>query len=137
MTIHKYIKVLFILMFIASSIYFVNNILIDNKVYVGVVTQDHSKNFIGKEDIIAILYGKKTCTYCQSAVAALEKQGITYLYKNIKESPEALEEFSALGGRAIPLVITRHLKITGFQDEWYLPEVLIANQLPEENLVNE
>jgi glutaredoxin len=130
MTINKFAKTSFILLFIISSIYFARNVLIDNKVTTGIVVEENLAAFVGKKDITAIIYGKTTCSYCKRAIAELEKNNINYLYKNIKESPQALQEFTALNGRAIPLLITRYMKITGFTEEWFATQVLIENKIP-------
>lgn len=130
MKINQFTKVFLILLFTLSSVYFVNNTLKDNKAVIGIVVEKNVSAFNGKDQITAIIYGKKTCPYCKMAVAELEKNNISYLYKNIKESPQALQEFTALKGRAIPFLITRNIKVTGFNEEWFTAQVLIENKIP-------
>ncbi|GLX86242.1 hypothetical protein tloyanaT_24950 [Thalassotalea loyana] len=97
----------------------------------GVVEIDNRQAFSTQAEVTAILYGKTTCPYCKQAVAELDRQGIKYIYKNIKDSKEALNEFAALDGNAIPLLITRKLRITGFDPQWYSKAVLVDSDLSE------
>ncbi len=134
MNINLMMKTVVILLLIVSSIYFVRNSLKDNTAKLGVVVEEHLSAFVGKKNITAILYGKNTCPYCKLAITELEKQNISYIYKNIKKSPQALQEFTELKGKAIPLLITRYIKVTGFQEQWFSRQVLVENQMPAKKM---
>ncbi|NQY65021.1 MAG: glutaredoxin family protein [Alteromonadaceae bacterium] len=130
MNINTFTKVFLILLLVIGSIYFANNILKANKVKEGVVIEQHLTSFRGQEEVIAFIYGEKACPYCKLAVAELEKHNINYIYKDIKKSQQALQEFTKLKGRETPLLITRYMKITGFNEQWFTKEVLIQNTMP-------
>ena len=116
-------------MLLLGALFSVSEFTSSNEVNEGVMHVNNESVFNASDDTMAILYGKPTCPYCKQAVKELDRQGIKYVYKNIKSSPEALNEFAALKGNAIPLLITRKLRITGFQPEWYSESVLNGNEL--------
>lgn len=118
-----------VVLLVVASLYFIFNFVSGREAKDGVLPADNHVAFQSVGDAVAILYGKKTCPYCRQAVAELEALNIKFIYKNIKESPEALSEFAALKGNAIPLLITRDLRIVGFNKQWYTKAVLLNNDL--------
>ncbi len=119
----------FLTLLLIGTVYSVFEFTSSKELKSGVVQADNHKNFATAGDVTAILYGKTTCPYCKEAMKELDRQGIKYIYKNLKKSPEALNEFAALKGNAIPLLITRNLRITGYQPQWYAKDVLNNSNL--------
>lgn len=100
-----------------------------------VIVQENLSAFADKEEVLVILYGKEGCAACKQAVEELQTQNIAFVYRDIN-NPEALEEFTNFEGRNVPMVITRYLKVTGYNKEWFERSVLVENRLPNAPLIN-
>lgn len=85
------------------------------KTNVQVTEGDFSLYLLDKKAPI-ILYGTSWCHYCASARDFLNKKGISYVDLDIEQSPQALKEYSALGGGGVPLLVIGSRKIQGFSE---------------------
>lgn len=61
-----------------------------------------------------VIYTTPTCGYCKQALAHLNSHNIPYLQKDVSSNAQAKSEWSALGGRGVPLIILGKQKLTGF-----------------------
>ena len=66
-----------------------------------------------------LLFAASTCPYCKKARAFLEAAHIDYRLYEIDTSPEALRLYKTLGVDAVPVLITPHLRILGFNEDLY------------------
>lgn len=107
-----------------------------NQQQTAVVVQENLSAFADKEEALVILYGEENCTACKLAVDELQAQNIKFVYRDINNSPGAMEEFNNFEGGKVPMVITRYLKITGYNKDWLERSVIAENRLPYAPLVN-
>lgn len=108
-----------------------------NQLQTAVVVQENLSAFADKEEVLVILYGKESCANCKLALEELQAQDIKFVYRDIGSSSVAQEEFNNFDGNNVPMVITRYLKITGFNKEWFGRSVLVDNKLPYASRINQ
>ena len=60
------------------------------------------------------LYSTSWCGACKQAKAFLNQHGIAYLEYDVEKSDEGRQQFVALGGRGVPLIVIDGTVIKGF-----------------------
>ena len=76
--------------------------------------------FYPREDSLAAneagvtLYSTSWCGACKQAKAFLNQHGIAYLEYDVEKSDEGRQQFVALGGRGVPLIVIDGTVIKGF-----------------------
>lgn len=61
-----------------------------------------------------LLYSTESCGYCKQAKTILNQSGVNYRELDIERSRSARDEFKALGGRGVPLLVVKGEVIKGF-----------------------
>lgn len=61
-----------------------------------------------------ILYGMDTCPHCKQAKNFLQENKVDFVYKNVKEDPEARKEFVSKGHTGVPVILVGDEEILGF-----------------------
>ena len=53
------------------------------------------------------IFGKNNCPFTRQAREAKTKEGLTVIYRNVKEDPEAMAEMLSLthGNRQVPVIV--------------------------------
>ncbi|GAA6150820.1 glutaredoxin family protein [Pseudoteredinibacter isoporae] len=64
-----------------------------------------------------ILYATSWCAYCAKTREFLEAKNIPYHEYDVEVSSEGYEQFKALGGRGVPLVLVNGKVIKGFNTD--------------------
>jgi glutaredoxin len=60
------------------------------------------------------LYGTETCPYCAQAREYLRKRQIAFVDLDINNSEKGRRDFSALGGKGVPLILIGSRQMNGF-----------------------
>lgn len=74
-------------------------------------------------EVQVILYSTAWCRYCTQARSLLKSSGIPYREYDIEKSAEGLQQFKALGGRGVPLLIINGKVLSGFDKSQILQEL--------------
>lgn len=61
-----------------------------------------------------LLYRTESCGYCKRTKKLLQQSRVDYLELDIERSQPAWDEFKALGGRGVPLLVIKGEVIKGF-----------------------
>ena len=61
-----------------------------------------------------ILYATQWCAYCKKTRKFLEQNNIPYYEYDVESSSEGYDQFKALGGRGVPLLLVNGKVIKGF-----------------------
>jgi glutaredoxin len=64
-----------------------------------------------------VVYGTSTCPFCAKARAHLAKQQVAFADFNVDKSAAANQQFKALKGAAVPVILIGDRLITGFQPD--------------------
>ena len=67
-----------------------------------------------RSDATVIMYGAQWCGYCAKARAFFQSKGVAFREYDIEQSAEARQQFEALGGRGVPLIVINQKLIRGF-----------------------
>lgn len=60
------------------------------------------------------LYGTETCPYCLQARKYLRERQIAFVDFDISKSEKGRRDFSALGGKGVPLILIGNRQMSGF-----------------------
>lgn len=83
---------------------------------------DYSRYGVSQENQI-IIYTVKWCSYCKNLKSFLDNKNISYLEKDIEESPTAKNEFNKLNGQGTPLILIGNTLIRGFNQEKLIQKI--------------
>ena len=61
-----------------------------------------------------VMYTTPTCGYCHRAKAYFNQRGIPFTELDITQSSKARQQFKALNGRGVPLIIIGDVRVPGF-----------------------
>lgn len=64
-----------------------------------------------------ILYATSWCGYCSKTRQFLKENNIPYFEYDVESSSEGYDQFKALGGRGVPLVLVNGKVIKGFNTD--------------------
>lgn len=62
-----------------------------------------------------VIYGTATCPYCAKARAHMKRQNVAFVDFNVEESAKGGQQFKALKGAAVPVILIGDRLITGFK----------------------
>lgn len=77
--------------------------------------EQRAAEFADRHSEPVVLYATSWCGYCAKARALFEEQGIAYFEYDIEESAVGEEQYKALGGDGVPLMIVNNQVIQGFK----------------------
>lgn len=60
------------------------------------------------------LYGTETCPYCIQARKYLRERNVTFADFDINKSDKGRRDYSALGGKGVPLILIGNRQMNGF-----------------------
>ena len=83
----------------------------------GIIAQAHHR---------VALFTRSTCPYCRKARAWLDANRIDYALYEIDTSPAAESLYKTLDISAVPILMTEHLRIIGFNENVYGQNVAAA-----------
>ena len=69
---------------------------------------------IAPNDKQVTMYSTSWCGYCRKARELFTRQGIPFKELDIEKSAQAKQEYDALNGRGVPLILIDDKKMTGF-----------------------
>jgi glutaredoxin len=64
-----------------------------------------------------VMFSTSTCPHCQHARDFLQQAHVDYQDFVIDQSPDAKQQFSALGGSGVPLLFIGDRRILGFRED--------------------
>lgn len=74
-------------------------------------------DYAATHDGQVILYATSWCGYCKKARKLLEENHIAYYEYDIEKSSEGNEQYKALGGRGIPLLLINGEVVKGYNPD--------------------
>jgi len=77
------------------------------------IVDNHAQYFAGLDQDV-IMYATKWCPYCKRMRAYFQEHKIRYFEYDIEQSSKGRQQFKALGGRGVPLVLVRDRLIRGY-----------------------
>lgn len=75
---------------------------------------DPSPAVAANPDSRVVMFSTAWCGYCEQARRLLQSAGIDYREYDIEKSAEAFEQYQALGGRGVPLLVINGKLLRGF-----------------------
>ena len=78
------------------------------------VVTSHGKPAAGIEKGRVKMYTTAWCGYCKKARAHLNAKGIPYEDLDVEKSSQARQEFAALKGRGVPVILVGNQRMDGF-----------------------
>ena len=69
---------------------------------------------IAHNDKQVTMYSTSWCGYCRKARELFTRQGIPFKELDIEKSAQAKQEYYALNGRGVPLILIDNEQMTGF-----------------------
>jgi glutaredoxin len=81
---------------------------------------------VNKETQI-IMFGTKWCQYCAKAREYFSQNNISFIDRDVESSQDSMNLFNQLQGQSYPLVLSRGVKIAGFDKSVY-DELLKPNE---------
>lgn len=66
-----------------------------------------------------VLFATTTCPYCRQARELLDGLNASYSVREIDVSESAREQFERLGGKGVPVLVSRDSVISGFDEAAY------------------
>lgn len=63
------------------------------------------------------VYGKPGCQGCRLTARQLDKQGTPYTYRDVTTDPDAADQVTLLGYRALPVVVAGDMHWTGYSHD--------------------
>lgn len=71
------------------------------------------------DDKRVIMYSTSWCGYCKKAREYFRQSGVRYVEYDIEESLRAREQYDALGGKGVPLIVVGRMKMNGFSEQGF------------------
>lgn len=85
---------------------------------VRMLTPDYSEGnfsaYYPDANVQVVLYGTETCPYCVQARKYLRERQIAFVDFDINNSEKGRRDFSALGGKGVPLILIGNRQVSGF-----------------------
>lgn len=72
------------------------------------------QKYFPSQEVKVVVYGTSWCPYCKQTREYLAERKIEFADLDIEKSKAAREQFTALGGQSLPLVLIGNRKITGY-----------------------
>ena len=66
-----------------------------------------------------VLFATTTCPYCRQARELLDRLNAPYAVREIDVSDAAREQFQRLGGKGVPVLVSRERSISGYDESAY------------------
>ncbi|HEY6943140.1 glutaredoxin family protein [Dokdonella sp.] len=66
-----------------------------------------------------VLFATTTCPYCRQARALLDAMKVEHVVYDLDVSPPARALYARLHANSVPVLVTRNLRITGFDEAAY------------------
>lgn len=79
-----------------------------------------------------VLFATTTCPYCRQARELLDGLNASYSVREIDVSDSAREQFQRLGGKGVPVLVSRDNAISGYDESAYR-EFVAASLRPADN----
>lgn len=64
-----------------------------------------------------VMYSTTWCGYCKQARAYFEQHAIPYVDYDVEQSAEAKQNYDAIGGRGVPVILIGEARMNGFSPE--------------------